>query len=87
MTRYTVSMTSGRTARPDTRRLAEALTGILDATMHARRASAVAVAAATGVNRQTVGLIRNGGRAPDLHTAVALADWCGYDVMFVPRES
>ncbi len=86
MTRYTVNMASGRMTRPVTRRVAEALTEILDATMHERRASAVAVAEATGVTRQTIGLIRRGGRAPDLHTAVALADWCGYEVMFVPRE-
>lgn len=86
MARYTAIMASGRITRPATATFAEAFTRVLDATMHERRASAIAVAEATGVARQTIGRIRRGAAAPDLHTAVTLADWCGYDLALVERR-
>lgn len=72
-------MGSGITRPELTGPLAEHLTRLLDETMHDRRTTAVAVAEATGVDRRTVGRVRNGvAWTPDLTTVAALARWCGY---------
>ena len=79
-TRYTGGMAPERVNQHRAEEFTAELAKILDTAMHERRVTTLDVAEDTGVNRQTVGRIRRGEAAPDLHTAMALAGWCGYRV-------